>query len=228
MFDILIQARLTSKRLPGKVMKKIGNRTALKMLLDRIKKAKLIDKVVIILPNNKKNNVLQKYIKKIGYTSFRGSEKNVLDRYYKASKKFKSKNIIRITSDCPFIDVGVLNKMVKIFASLNYDYMSNIKPRSFPKGLDIEIFTFQTLKQTWTRAKTKYDKEHVTPYMVRSKKFSHYNFKNNFNYQNLRVTLDTKKDLEILNKIYEKLSKIKNFNLSDIIKLYKKSPKTFR
>ena len=146
-FDILIQARLTSTRLPGKVLKKIGNRTALKMLLDRLKKTKSVRNIVIILPKNKKNNFLQKYVKTLGYKTFRGSENNVLDRYYKASKKFNSENIIRITSDCPFIDVATLNKMVEIFASLDYDYMSNIDPRTFPKGLDIEIFNFKTLKK---------------------------------------------------------------------------------
>ena len=227
-FDILIQARLTSTRLPGKVLKKIGNRTALKMLLDRLKKTKSVRNIVIILPKNKKNNFLQKYVKTLGYKTFRGSENNVLDRYYKASKKFNSENIIRITSDCPFIDVATLNKMVEIFASLDYDYMSNIDPRTFPKGLDIEIFTFKTLKKSWSLAKTKYDKEHVTPHMVRNKNISHYNFKNNVNYSNLRITLDTSKDLEILNNIYNKLRNIRNFELSDIIKLYKKFPKIFK
>ena len=97
-FDILIQARLTSRRLPNKVIKKIGNRTALKMLLDRLKKIKFINNTVIILPNNKKNNFLNNYVKKLGYKTFRGSENNVLDRYYKASKKFKSTNIAFIKS----------------------------------------------------------------------------------------------------------------------------------
>lgn len=227
-FDILIQARLTSRRLPNKVIKKIGNRTALKMLLDRLKKIKFINNTVIILPNNKKNNFLNNYVKKLGYKTFRGSENNVLDRYYKASKKFKSTNIIRVTSDCPFLDFEILNKMIKIFTTLDFDYMSNINPRTFPKGLDIEIFTFKTLKKTWLLAKTKYDKEHVTPHMVRNKNILHYNFKNNVNYSNLRITLDTAKDLKILNNIYRKLTKIRNFVLKDIIKLYKKSPKIFR
>ena len=172
----------------------MGNSTVIKFLIDRLKGVKIDHKIVILVPNDKKNLYLYNYIKSLGVSVFKGSNKNVLDRYYKAAKYFSANNIIRITSDCPFIDIEVLEKMMTNFEQNNFDYYSNINPRTFPKGLDIEIFKFNVLKKAWKNAKTDFEKEHVTPFIINHSKFKRRNFKNNINLNNkLRVTLDTKR-----------------------------------
>ena len=228
-FYILIQARLDSNRLPKKVIKKMGNSTVIKFLIDRLKGVKIDHKIVILVPNDKKNLYLYNYIKSLGVSVFKGSNKNVLDRYYKAAKYFSANNIIRITSDCPFIDIEVLEKMMTNFEQNNFDYYSNINPRTFPKGLDIEIFKFNVLKKAWKNAKTDFEKEHVTPFIINHSKFKRRNFKNNINLNNkLRVTLDTKKDLFVVREIYKNLKFKNNFSLKEILKLKKKLPDLFK
>ena len=228
-FDIFIQARLTSKRLPGKVLKKIGNKTVIRTLLDRLKSAKLINKVVMLIPDNEKNRPLSEMCKSLGYSVFLGSELNVLDRFYKASLVHKNERIIRITSDCPFIDVNILNNMTKRFIKVpSLDYLSNTLQPTFPKGYDIEIFTREALKIAWLGAKKQYDKEHVTPFIKTNSHFKKMNYINNIDYSQIRMTLDTPEDLRNLNDINKSLKLIKNFSLKDVVKLYKKTPKIFK
>ena len=132
--------------------------TVLKCLIDRLKALKVKNKVVILVPNDKKNVYLYNYVKSLGVTVFKGSNKNVLDRYYKAAKYFSADSIIRITSDCPFIDLSILTNMMKNFKRNDCDYYSNIHPRTFPKGLDVEIFKFKALEKAWINAKSNYEK----------------------------------------------------------------------
>ncbi len=227
-FHILIQARLDSHRLPKKVIKVLGKTTVIKYLLDRLQNLKVDNKIVVLVPNDKKNKYLYYYIKSLGVEVFKGSNKNVLDRYYKAAKNYSAKNIIRITSDCPFIDLKILEKMMINFKKINCDYYSNIYPRTFPKGLDVEIFKFKALKEAWLKAKTSLEKEHVTPFIIDHPRFKKKNFKNRINYNNkIRITLDTKKDLFVIREIYKNLKMKKNFGLKEIVNLKKKLPKLF-
>ena len=203
-------------------------RAHLRTLLDRLKSAKSINKIVFLIPDNKKNRPLSNICKSLGYSVFLGSELNVLDRFYKASLVHKNERIIRITSDCPFLDVNILNNMTKRFIEApSLDFLSNTLPPTFPKGYDVEIFTRETLKKTWLGAKKQYDKEHVTPFMKKSSRFKKMNYKNNIDYSQIRMTLDTPEDLRILNNINKSLKLIKNFSFKDIIRLYKKTPKIF-
>ena len=228
-FDIFIQARLTSTRLPGKVLQKIGEKTVIRTLLDRLKSAKSINKVVLLIPNNKENRPLSKICKSLGYSVFLGSELNVLDRFYKASLVHKNEKIIRITSDCPFLDVNILNNMTKRFIDFpSLDYLSNTLSPTFPNGYDIEIFTREALKKAWLGAKKQYDMEHVTPFIKKNRHFTKMNYKNNIDYSQIKITLDTPEDLRILNNINKSLKLIKNFSFKDIIRLYKKTPKIFK
>ena len=181
--SIIIQARLSSKRFPGKVLNKIGNKTIIKILIDRLNYAKGISDVIFAIPNNKKNDKLNVYLKNIKKIKiYRGSENNVLSRYFGAAKKFKSDIIVRITSDCPLIDPFMLTRIINYYKKNKYDYISNVRPRSFPDGLDIEVFSFETLKYAFENSKTKADKEHVTKFMIRSKKILKFNFKNKKNF----------------------------------------------
>ena len=227
-FYIFIQARLDSQRLPKKVIKSLGKTTIIEHLIDRLQSLKVDNEIIVIVPRDKKNQYLYEYISSLGIQVFRGSNKNVLDRYYKAAKAYSAKNIIRITSDCPFIDLNVLEKMMINFKKINCDYYSNIHPRTFPKGLDVEIFTFKALNKAWLNAKSNLEKEHVTPYIINHPKFKRKNFRHRTIYNNkIRITLDTKKDLFVIRKIYKNLKLKKNFGLIEIVKLRKRLPKLF-
>lgn len=223
---LFVQARLTSKRFPNKILSKINNSTVIEILLKRLKRIKQIDKTVVLIPNNLKNNKLAILIKKLNVEVFRGSENNVLDRYYKAARKYKAKSIIRITADCPLIDIKLLKKIINKYFFGNYNYASNISPPTFPDGLDIEIFKFSSLKKAWKNSKSNYDKEHVTPYIIRNEKRK-LNIKNFVNLKKLRITLDYYKDLVLIKKIFNFYKPDIYFGLNDIMKLKKKFPTWF-
>jgi spore coat polysaccharide biosynthesis protein SpsF (cytidylyltransferase family) len=223
---IFVQARLTSKRFPRKILSKITNKTIIEIILNKLNKIKPSNKIFVLIPNTKLNDRLEKYIRKLNFPVFRGSEQNVLDRYYKAAKKFNVYNIVRITSDCPLIDIKIVNKIIKKFLSGRYDYGSNTFPPTFPDGMDVEIFKFSTLEKAWKDSKSSFDKEHVTPYMRRTNK-KILNIKSNYNLKNVRLTLDTKKDLILIKKIFQYFKPNILFGLNDIIKLRKKFPKWF-
>ncbi len=219
--SIIIQARLSSKRFPGKVLYKVGSKPIIKILIERLKYTQGINDIIFAIPDNQKNNKLYYYLKTIkNIKIYRGSENNVLLRYFNAAKKFNSDIIIRITADCPLIDPLMLNKILKYFKKNKYDYISNIRPRSFPDGLDIEVFNFQTLKYAFKSSKSKIDKEHVTKFMVRSKKVLKYNIKNKINYSKLRWTIDYKEDLLFLRNFLKGYSVKKYLGWKKLLKLY--------
>ncbi len=225
---LIVQARLTSIRFPNKILKKIGSQTLLEILLKRLKQSKLVDQIVLAIPSNKKNKIITKILK-VDVPVFYGSENDVLDRYYKAAKKFKAKNIVRISGDCPFIDPEVIDKAVTFFKKNKFDYVSNTIKPTYPDGLDVEIFNFKSLEKSWKKAKTISDREHVTKYILNNKKFKKRNFKYSKNLSFLRLTIDEKIDFELIKKIYLIFIKKKNyfFGIKDIDKLYMSNKKIF-
>jgi len=166
-FSIIIQARMGSSRLPGKVLFKHKNLSILDILINRLKNTRLIDKIIIATTNKKKDIKIVNYCKKNNIKYFRGSETDVLSRYYLAAKKYKIQNIIRITSDCPLVDYRIINLMIKIFKNTNIDYLANTypTPTNYPDGMDIEIFNFKTNKNTFYNAKLPSEKKNITIYM---------------------------------------------------------------
>ena len=222
--SIIIQARLSSKRFPGKVLYKIGNKTIIKILIERLNYAEGFSDIIFAIPNNKKNDKLDKYLKTIKKIKiYRGSENNVLSRYFNAAKKFNSDIIVRITADCPLIDPFMLTKIINHYKRNKYDYISNVRPRSFPDGLDIEVFSIKALKYAFENSRTKIDKEHVTKFMIRSKKVLKYNFKNEKNFSKLRWTIDFKEDLLFLRNFLKNYSKKKYLGWKKLLTLYNKS-----
>ena len=160
----VVQARIGSQRLRGKVLKKINNKETILLLLNRLSQAKEIDRIIVAIPNRKKDDPLHDILNKNNYEVFRGSEKNVLKRYYDCAKKFNLNNILRITGDCPLVDPKLVDKIIKIFKKNNFDYVSNIEKRTFADGMDIEIFSFKNLEIANSSDLSDYDKEHVTKY----------------------------------------------------------------
>jgi glutamate-1-semialdehyde aminotransferase len=223
----IIQARYNSKRFPGKVVKKINNKTILEILIRRLSKSKYISKIIVACSENKKDKVILNICKKLGINYFSGSENDVLDRFYKAAKKYKGENILRITADCPLIDPKIADDVIGSFFSNNVDYASNVNPPTFPDGLDVEVFKFDALKEAHIEAKKLNDREHVTPFIINNKKFKKFNLKNSIDYSSLRLTLDEKKDYILIKKIIKNFKNNLNFNLKNILDLYKNKKNFF-
>ena len=223
---VIIQARLTSSRFPGKILQKLGNQTVIDHLINRIKRCNEINQIILAVPKNKENEKIGNKIK-FKKLLFKGSENDVLDRYYKAAKKNKLKNIVRVCGDCPFVDPLIIDKMVKEFKDGNYDYISNTLNPTFPDGLDVEVFSFSTLQKAWLKSKNKIDREHVTRYIIQNKIFKKKNitFKKDLSF--LRLTIDEKIDLNLARKIFQNFNKKTFFGIDDIYTLYKSNKKFF-
>ncbi len=223
----IVQARENSLRLPDKILKKINGISVLELLIYRISKCKKIDKIVIACTSLKKDKNIIEICKKLNIEYYIGSTQNVLSRYYKCSKKFKSDYILRITSDCPFIDPSIIDKMIDKIQFYKYDYVSNTLNPKFPDGLDAEIFNFKTLEYSYFNAKKSFDKEHVTPFMKLNKKFKKFSFEDNDDLSSIRLTIDENKDLKMLKKTYKELKYNKDFKYKEIKKIFKKNPNFF-
>jgi spore coat polysaccharide biosynthesis protein SpsF (cytidylyltransferase family) len=217
-----------STRFPGKIMKEILGKTVLIHDLDRIKEMKTINKIVVATTDLEKDdsiiNTVKKYNKNIGI--YRGREDDVLDRYYKAAKEFNANVIVRITSDCPLIDPNISDLVVETFLENKCDYCCNNMPRTYPHGLDTEVFSFEALERAWREARKSYEREHVTPYIRENPdKFKIINVWNNVDLRNLRWTLDYPEDFEFITEIYQRLyPKKKIFYMQDILDVLNKEP----
>ncbi len=222
----IVQARVGSSRLPGKVLKKINKKETILLLLNRLSRSKKIDDIIVAIPKKSKDDKLYKILVKNNYKVFRGSENNVLKRYCDCATKFSIYNILRITGDNPLVDPNLVDKVVDIYQKKNFDYISNIEKRTFPKGLDIEVFSHKALQQAYLKTNSKFDKEHVTPYLRRNLS-KRYNYVSKEDFSSIRITLDTIHDLNLIKKIYYKFGN-KIFYYKDIISFYKKNKKIFK
>ena len=228
----IVQARMSSTRLPGKVLKNLSEKNSvLGVLIKRLKISKELDNIIVATTPDEKNKAIIEEAKKYNVDWYIGDEKNVLKRYYDAAKKYKLNIIIRITSDCPFIDPKILDDMIKFYNLNNYDYIRNVdETTNFSRGFEIEIFNIEVLKEIFSLAKFKAEKEHVTYYIyTHPEKFTlySYNIENLKKFENLRLTIDEEDDLLICREVYKKLiEKGKNYDFSiyDIIELIEKNP----
>ena len=226
-FSIIVQARMGSSRLPGKVLKKINDMPMIEIILKRLSLSRKVDNIILATSEKQQDIFLSKFVKELGFEVFKGSENDVLSRYYWASKYYDLKNIIRITGDCPLVDPNIIDEMCNEFSRNNPDYLSNIFPRSFPKGLDIEIFSFKSLERAFNETQESSHREHVTPYIRESGKFITSNFDNDNDYSSLRWTVDYKEDFDLIKYIFNKFEDNIHFNWKDVLDLEKKEPKIF-
>lgn len=200
----IIQARLGSTRLPGKVLLPILDKPMLWWDVYRVRKSRLIDEVVIATTEHPRDDAIANLCAEEGWACWRGSEDDVLDRYYGAAKAFGAETVVRITSDCPLIDPSVTDYAIAIFNSITpaLDYVSNGVVRTYPRGLDTEVFTFAALEQAWKEDQSSW-REHVTPYIYRSPgRFRLGDVTNPTNYSHHRWTVDTPEDMELVRRIY--------------------------
>jgi spore coat polysaccharide biosynthesis protein SpsF (cytidylyltransferase family) len=216
---IVIQARLTSSRFPKKILKKIAKKTLLEIMYLRLGALKKKYKIIFVIPNNKKNLQLKKFLKKKKIPFGVGSEKNVLKRIYNICLKLTPEIVVRLTSDCPLIDPHIINSMILRFNKhKKIDYMGNttVGKKKYPDGTDVEIFKFSILKKTYKLAKSKYDKEHVTSYM--QKKFKTTSFEPKKDYSNKKWSIDTKQDLKYVKEIFKNFNYNFKISFKEIIK----------
>jgi spore coat polysaccharide biosynthesis protein SpsF len=208
---LITQARTGSTRLPGKVLMEVNNTPLLKIHLDRLSQSKNIDKIIIATTVNEEDDIIEKIVTAWGYDVYRGSENDVLDRFYQALQNIKPTWIVRVTSDCPLIDPVLVDKVIEVTQSENKDYGSNVIDETFPDGQDVEVFRFSALEKAWKEANKLSEREHVTPYIRNHSDlklgnlFSAISYKNNTDYSKIRMTVDEQRDFELINKIVSEL-----------------------
>ena len=223
----LVQARLGSIRFPKKVLKNIAEKPLIEILLERLSKSHEIDEIIVATSDKEENDQLQILIESLGYKCSRGSENDVLNRFYAAAQEFNADAIVRITGDCPLVDATIVDECIKQYKNKNVDYVSNLEPASFPDGLDVEVISFAALKQANNEALSQYDREHVTPFIRNSNKFSKYSIQHHEDFSNQRWSVDEPEDLLVVNNIFKYFAPDIFFNWSQVIELSKMNPEIF-
>ena len=225
---IIIQARMGASRLPGKPLKKILGQSILSYQIDRLRLCKNCDDIIVATTTNSLDDPIVKLCLKENIKFYRGSELDVLDRYFKAAKEFKGDVIVRITADCPLIDPFLVDSLIDYYMKHkeSCDYVSNTLERTFPRGLDCEVFSFKALEIAATQGDSPSDREHVTPYIYEHPKiFKIKGIKALKNLKFHRWTLDTAEDLTLITKIIEALYPVNpNFTTEDILHCFEKHP----
>ena len=222
----IIQARMGSTRLPGKVLLNLEDKTVLEHVVNRVRFSKHVDDVVVATTISKDDLRIVELCANLGISVYCGSEDDVLDRYYQAAKLFKADNIVRITSDCPVIDPKIIDDVITAHLKNNADYTSNTFKETYPDGQDVEVFTFAALRAAWKSAKLASEREHVTPY-IRSNPniFKYASLEYTEDISQKRWTLDNAEDLEFLRLVYKYLySKNSLFGMDDILALISEKP----
>jgi len=223
----ILQARLGSTRLPGKVLKQLGGKSVLGQVIARVKTCTQLDDVVIATTDQPADVAVAEEARKCGATAFRGSENDVLSRYYFAAKENDADIIVRITADCPIYDGALLDRMLSEFERVKVaDYLSNVIKRTFPRGLDTEIFPFAALERAHREAQQAHQREHVTPYFYQHPElFQLQSYEEQPDLSGHRWTLDTPEDWEFMETVYSALQTgDKIFTTADVLKLLKARP----
>jgi len=228
----IAQARVGSTRLPGKILMPLCGEPALKHFINRVKQSKLIDVLVIATSTLPQDDKVEQFCLASDVACFRGSEQDVLDRYYQASLVYKADIYVRLTADCPLIDSNVIDDTIRHFLNSTYDYVANgespDKGLTFPRGMDCEVFTNELLQEAWQVAIEPYEREHVTPYMYKCHtNWAYYLNPNEVeNVAGIRLTLDTPQDYELILTIYKGLydGTHNEFNLAKILGFLANNP----
>lgn len=219
----IIQARMGATRLPGKVLMKVMQKPLLAYEVERVKRAKKIDTIVIATTTNNEDDAIEEFAKSVGVKCFRGSEEDVLDRYYQCSLQYEDyESIVRITGDCPLIDPKIIDEVVAFYESEGTDYASNILEETYPDGMDVEVFTNKALHQSAKKTKLSSEREHVTLYMKNSDTFSKSSFSSEIDYSNYRLTVDERVDFKVISYLLEKCGN--EASMEDYIEELKESP----
>ncbi|WP_188208268.1 cytidylyltransferase domain-containing protein [Alkalibacillus aidingensis] len=222
----IIQARMSSTRLPGKVLKAVLNRPLLHYQLDRLQRASMLDEVVVATTENSTDDAIVDFCQQVDIPVYRGSKEDVLSRYVEAARFFNADVIVRLTSDCPVIDPVIVDRIVQCFRSSKSDYVSNTMIRTYPRGMDTEVLNQSTLETLHQKATTPTDREHVTSYMLKHlNEFDVEQVKHKEDLSHYRWTVDTPEDFELIKRIIEHIYPTNShFTMEDILDLLKEHP----
>ena len=228
---IIVQARMTSTRLPGKVLKGVLGKPLLEYQIERLQRVKLADEIVIATTTNQTDNTIVGLCNRLSVSYFRGSEVDVLERYYQAATAHQASVVVRVTSDCPLIDSQVIDRVIEYYLQneSTYDYVSNCIKRSYPRGMDTEVFSFSVLEQAFLEATAQPDREHVTPFIYRQPqryRLGHVIYAEDCSHH--RWTVDTPEDFDLIKKIIEAIYPNQpNFTLEDYLQLLQQHPEWY-
>jgi spore coat polysaccharide biosynthesis protein SpsF len=221
----IIQARMGSTRLPGKVLMDLCGATVLDRVLNRLTRSRLIQESVVATTLEPADDAIVEHCVRTARKIFRGSEQDVLDRYYRAAKQMGADVVVRITSDCPVIDPEVADATIRAFLEQRADYASNTRVRTYPRGLDTEVMTMQALERAWRESTKPYQREHVTPYIYENpNEFKLHGIENDTDCSQHRWTLDTPEDYQLLGTIYTRLEGRDDFAWRDVLELVEGDP----
>jgi spore coat polysaccharide biosynthesis protein SpsF len=229
----IIQARMGSTRLPGKVLRDILGQPMLMRGLIRARHASCLQGVVVATTTDAGDDAIQAFCEARGYPVYRGSQGDVLDRYYQAARLFQADVIVRLTADCPLVDPGVIDHTVAEFFHSGVDFAANRLPpplgRTYPIGLDTEVCSFQGLERVWKEAQEPYEREHVMPYFYDVPgRFRVLRVDYPVDYGALRWTVDTEEDLEVVRKIFAHFGGRNDFSWLEVLSLYDSEPELFK
>ena len=207
----ITQARTGSTRLPNKVLKEIAGKSLLQIHLERVRKSSLITKIIVATTTSPEDIKICDVAEKLGIEWYRGSEDDVLDRFYQASKNYNPDYVVRVTSDCPLLDPELIDSVISLIFDSQADYCSNVLIESFPDGQDVEVFTSKALEKAWKEALLRSEREHVTPYIYKNADFKGGRIFKALNYStgekkgHIRLTVDEPVDFEIVKVLVENL-----------------------
>jgi len=221
----VIQARMGSSRLPGKVLMDLGGETTLARVVRRLQRSRQVTKIVVATTTARGDQAIIRECEHLQVVCFRGEEQDVLDRYYQAASANAADAVVRVTSDCPLIDPELVDETVEVFRDEHADYASNVFPRTYPRGLDTEVFSFDALDRAWREAREAHQREHVTPYLYEHPQiFKLASLSGAADYSRYRWTLDTREDLELLRAIYSRFDGRDDFSWKEVLRLMEREP----
>jgi glutamate-1-semialdehyde 2,1-aminomutase len=224
----LVQARMGSTRLPGKVLKMIAGKPMIELLLTRLSQSSELDSIVVATSEASQNDQLQSIVESLGYQCTRGAEKDVLDRFYQSAKSVDADIVVRITGDCPLVDPALVDLCIQGFKRSQVDYFSNVTPATFPDGLDIEVMSFLSLERANNETKSEFDREHVTPYIRNSDSFVKESISHTEDLSNLRWSVDEPEDLIVVTNIFEHFLPDIFFDWKQVLDLRNTQPQLFQ
>lgn len=225
----IVQARMSSTRLPGKVLKEIAGQATLARVVRRARRAHSVSQVVVATTTDPSDAPVVAFCRQHGFPVFCGSLNDVLDRYYQAARAFGAQTVVRLTADCPVIDPGEIDHVVSVFWESGVDFAANRLPppwkRTYPIGLDTEVCSMAGLERAWSEATLRYEREHVMPYFYDEPgRFRTLVLDYPQDYGHLRWTVDTQSDLELLNRIYDHFKGRDDFSWLEILDLVERRP----
>ena len=222
----IIQARFSSTRLPGKVMKPLVGRPMIERQVERVCRAKSVQRVILATSDRASDDVLARLCEDMDVGCFRGSLEDVLDRYYRAVLQFGAESVVRLTGDCPLVDPDVIDRAVDVYMQQRADYVSNTIVPTYPDGLDVEVLSVRALECAWREAALPSEREHVTPFIYKHPdRFRLAELRGNPNLSTLRWTVDAPEDFEFVRRVYEALYPANpEFRLRDILALLEREP----